>query len=51
MDLYLGDSIRFAILSENGRGRTVLGQCRYDRSSRVGSYCSRSEGRRGAGAE
>ena len=52
MDIYRGDSVFLAILSQGGRLRTVSDQFGHDLSSRIGGHWApSSEERRGASAE
>ena len=51
VDIYRGDSVFLAILSEGGRLRTVCDQFGHDLSSRIGGHCPSREERRGASAE
>ena len=52
MNIYRGNSVFLAILSEGGRPRTIRGQYGHDFSSRIGRHCPGSEERkRGTGAE
>ena len=52
MNIYRGNSVFLAILSEGGRPRTIRGQYGHDFSSRIGRHCPGSEERkRGASAE
>ena len=51
VDIYRGDSVFLAILSEGGRLRTVSDQFGHDLSCRIGGHCPSSEERRGASAE
>ena len=52
MNIYRGNCVFLAILSESGRPRTIRGQYGHDFGSRIGRHCPGSEKRkRGASAE
>lgn len=50
MGIYLGDSVRLAILREGGGPGAVGSQLGHYHSGRIGRHCASSEKRRGASA-